>query len=149
MKILFLSVGKKHEANVAGAISDFTERIGHYAPAEWKLIPSGENVESEGKKILGALSERDFVVLLDEQGEEVDSQGLAHFIEKRLNAGTHRLVFIIGGAYGASGEVKERANAVISLSQLTFPHQLVRLILAEQIYRTFTILKGEKYHHAS
>lgn len=148
MKILFLSVGKKHDFAIAESITDFTARVSHYAPVEWKLIP-GDSIEAEGKSILNALDERDHVVLLDEKGKEVDSPGLADLLEKRLNASTHRLVFIIGGAYGVNESVRSRANATIALSKLTFPHMLVRLILAEQVYRAFTILKGEKYHHAS
>jgi 23S rRNA (pseudouridine1915-N3)-methyltransferase len=148
MKILFLSVGKKHDAALAEAITDFTSRISHYAPVEWKLIPSGDSVDTEGKSILNALDERDQVVLLDEKGKELHSSGLAGLLDTRLNASTHRLVFIIGGAYGVNESVRARANAMVALSKLTFPHMLVRLILAEQVYRAFTILKGEKYHHS-
>lgn len=148
MKILFITVGKKHDPAVAEAINDFTVRISHYAPAEWKLIFPGENITAESKSIVSALSERDYVVLLDETGKELTSKELSGFIEKRLNESVHRLVLIIGGAYGVDGEVKARAQATIALSKLTFPHQLVRLVLAEQVYRAFTILKGEKYHHA-
>lgn len=149
MKILFLSVGKKHEPSIAEAINDFTSRVSRYASAEWKLIPSNDSKDKEGDSILKALDQRDFVALLDERGSELSSEGLSEFIDARLNASTHRLVFIIGGAYGVSESVEERANVTLALSKLVFPHQLVRLILAEQVYRAFTILKGEKYHHAS
>lgn len=149
MKLLFLSVGKKHDPVFVEAITDFTGRISHYAPVEWKFISPADNIEREGKTILAAVDERDHVVLLDEKGKEFDSAGLAAFLEKKLNASTHRLVFIIGGAYGVSQSVRERAGDAISLSRLTFPHQLVRLVLAEQIYRALSILKGEKYHHGS
>jgi len=148
MKLLFISVGKKHDPLVAEAIDDFMSRISHHAPVEWKLIPSNESMNKEGESILNAVDERDFVALLDERGKEIDSEGLSKLLDTRLNASTHRLVFIIGGAYGVSESIKARANATIALSKLTFPHQLVRLILAEQVYRAFTILKGEKYHHA-
>lgn len=148
MKILLISVGKKHDTAVAEAIDDFTLRISRYAPVDWKLIPSHESVEVEGQSILNALDERDFVILLDERGKEISSEEFAHIVNARLNASTHRLAFIIGGAYGVSDSIRERANTTVALSQLTFPHQLVRLILAEQVYRAFTILKGEKYHHA-
>lgn len=148
MKILFVSVGKRHDAALADSIADFTARVSRYAPVDWKLIPSDQSSEAEGKAILGALDERDFVVLLDERGKEVSSEELAKLLDTRLSASTRRLVFIIGGAYGASELVKGRANSTIALSRLVFPHQLVRLILAEQVYRAFTILKGEKYHHA-
>jgi len=149
MKLLFLSVGKKHEPALAEMINEFTDRVNRYAPTEWKLIASGSTVETEGVAILAALNERDFVVVLDERGTELDSNGFSQLLEKRLNASTHRLVFVIGGAYGVSAAVSARANSIVSLSKLTFPHQLVRLILAEQVYRGFSILKGEKYHHAS
>lgn len=148
MKILFISVGKKHDPALADSINDFTSRISHYAPIDWKLIASDQSAEAEGKSILNALDERDFIILLDEQGKEIDSEGLSKMLDTRLNASTHRLAFIIGGAYGVSESVKSRANSTIALSKLTFPHQLVRLLLAEQVYRAFTILKGEKYHHA-
>ena len=148
MKLIFLSIGKKHDPTLAEAINDFTSRISRYAPVEWKLISSGESVEKESELILHALDERDFVILLDEKGKEIESEELAKFVNARLNASTHCLVFIIGGAYGVSGSVRERANASIALSKLTFPHQIVRVILAEQVYRAFTILRGEKYHHA-
>jgi 23S rRNA (pseudouridine1915-N3)-methyltransferase len=149
MKLLFLSVGKKHEPALAEMINEFTDRVNRYAPTEWKLIPSGQSVETEGTAILGGLNERDFIVVLDEHGSELDSNSFSQLLEKRLNASTHRLVFVIGGAYGVSAAVSARANSIVSLSKLTFPHQLVRLILAEQVYRGFSILKGEKYHHAS
>ena len=147
MKILFLSVGKKHDPSIAAAIEDFTARVGRYVPVEWRLIPSGQALAEEDERVASALGERDFVALLDERGRELDSPGLAGFIEKRLNESTQRLVFVIGGAYGAGDMVKNRADAVLSLSKLTLPHQLARLLLAEQVYRAFTILKGEKYHH--
>jgi 23S rRNA (pseudouridine1915-N3)-methyltransferase len=148
MKLTFLSVGKKHDPELAGAIMEFTNRISHYAPVEWKIVPAGENASSESKSILSALNETDFVALLDESGKELGSVELSEFLNTRLNASTKRLVFIIGGAFGVDDSVRSRANSIISFSKLTFPHQLMRLILAEQIYRAFTILKGEKYHHS-
>lgn len=153
MKILLLSVGKKHDPALADAIGDFTARIGRYAPVEWKFISPVESgvgsVDAESKSILAALSDsgRDHVVLLDEKGKAMTSPGLAQFLEKRLNEGTHRLVFIIGGAFGVNESVRGRADIVLKISDLVFPHQLVRLILAEQLYRAFTITRGEKYHH--
>lgn len=147
MKILFISVGKKHDAAVAEAINDFTGRIQRYAPVEWKIIPSADNTKSEDALILASVNDRDYVVLLDERGKMMSSTDLAQFLDKRLNESVHRLVFIIGGAYGVGEDVRKRAQMSIGLSQLTFPHQLVRLILAEQVYRAFTILRGEKYHH--
>lgn len=148
MKLLIISVGKKHDPSLAEAVDDFTSRVNHYAPLEWKLVSPDKDAEKEGRAILKSLDDRDQVVLLDERGKEVDSPGLAGLIEKQLNASTHRLVFVIGGAYGVSDEVRKRAHTTIALSRLVFPHQLVRLILIEQIYRAFTILRGEKYHHS-
>ncbi len=150
MKILLITVGRKNNPGFEEEISDFTERLGHYAPVEWKLLPPSNkgDMDIEGKSILKSLDERDHVVLLDEKGKELSSVGLSEFIQKRLNASTHRLIFIIGGAYGVSKEVRASAHTTLALSQLTFPHQLVRLVLIEQIYRAFTILKGEKYNHA-
>lgn len=147
MKILFVTIGRKNNPGLESEISDFTERISHYAPVEWKIIPPS-TIEEEGNLIKKVVTDRDCVVLLDEKGKELDSNGLAKFIEKRLNASTHRLVFIIGGAYGVSQDIRELSQEILAFSKLTFPHQLMRLILAEQIYRAFSILKGERYHHS-
>ena len=146
MKILIITVGRKNNRGLEDEISDFTSRVSHFSDMEWKILPQSD-VEKEGVAIVNALNDRDYTVLLDEKGKAVDSVGLAAFMQKRLNESIPRLVFIIGGAYGVSDNVREVARATMSLSALTFPHQLVRLILIEQIYRAFTILKGEKYHH--
>lgn len=146
MKILIITVGRKNNPGLNEEIADFSGRLSHYADIEWKILPPSDP-EKEGTAMVGAINERDYTVLLDEKGKAVDSPGLAAFIQKRLNEATHRLVFVIGGAYGVSQKVRDVARATISLSGLTFPHQLVRLILAEQIYRAFTIVRGEKYHH--
>jgi 23S rRNA (pseudouridine1915-N3)-methyltransferase len=148
MKILILSTGKSHESFVAEGVQEFTSRIARYAPVEWKLLPTGHDAKEEATSILKALDEKDFVVLLDERGKELSSPELAQFLEKRLNASTQKLVFVIGGAFGVSEEVVTRAHFTWSLSKLVFPHQLVRLILSEQLYRAYTILRGEKYHHS-
>ncbi|MEI6396494.1 MAG: 23S rRNA (pseudouridine(1915)-N(3))-methyltransferase RlmH [Candidatus Taylorbacteria bacterium] len=147
MKILIITVGRKNNPGLGDEISDFTSRVSHFSDMEWKILPQSD-VEKEGAAILNTLNDRDYTVLLDETGKAVDSKGLAAFMQKRLNESTHRLVFIIGGAYGVSTKVREAAHVTLTLSALTFPHQLVRLILIEQIYRAFTILKGEKYHHS-
>jgi 23S rRNA (pseudouridine1915-N3)-methyltransferase len=147
MKIQIISVGKKNDSGISDAINDFTERIGHYAPIEWKIVPSGNSMAEEGKSISPIIDPTDYVILLDEKGKAVSSLGLAQILANRLNASTKKLVFIIGGAFGVSDEVKNLADMSLSFSQLTFPHQIVRLILTEQIYRAFTILRGEKYHH--
>ena len=135
----------------------FTKRITHYYPIEWNIIPMPKNSgklnemdlkKKEGELILGFLQPADYLVLLDETGKQFSSEALASFIQSRANESTQRLTFLIGGAYGVSEAVKKRANHVWSLSQLVFPHQLVRLILAEQVYRACTILRNEKYHHS-
>lgn len=131
MKFLFLSPGDKIKDE---KVIDFTNRISHYFPCEWKT-----KIEYD---------EKDFVILLDEHGKELSSPELAQFIEKRCMDSGKRIVFVIGGAYGVEQSVKDRADFTWSLSKLVFPHELVRLILAEQIYRACTIIKNESYHHA-
>lgn len=147
MKILFISIGKSHDAAIADGIAEFSARIERYAPLEWRLLANGKNEKEEADAILRVIDEKDYVVVLDERGKELSSPELAQVLEKRLNESSKRLVVVIGGAYGIHDSVKERANFTWSLSKLVFPHQIVRLVLAEQIYRAFTILKGEKYHH--
>ena len=157
MKLQFWSIGKAHEAYVKEGVELFTKRISHYYPVEWNIIPIPKNSatlsdsdlkKKEGEVILGALQKDDYLVLLDERGKLVKSEELAGYIQQRANDGTKKMVFLIGGAYGVSDEVTRRANYKWSLSPLVFPHQLVRLILAEQIYRACTINKNEKYHHS-
>jgi 23S rRNA (pseudouridine1915-N3)-methyltransferase len=157
MKMRFMSVGKNHESFVKEGIELFTGRLNHYFHAQWEIIPplkqAGSLSETDMKKkealsMLERLEPTDYVVLLDERGKTFSSEGLAQIIQQRANESTRQLVFLIGGAYGVDATVKQRANLVWSLSPLVFPHQLVRLILAEQIYRACTILKNEKYHHS-
>lgn len=147
MKISIITVGKKHDQELKEAIDDFTNRISHFIPIDWKYISNNESIKKESDDTLSMLDEKDHVVLFDEKGKEFSSVEMSSFLEKTQNASIKQLIFIIGGAFGVDGRVKERANTVISLSRLTFPHQLVRLIVVEQIYRAFTILKGGKYHH--
>lgn len=152
MKISLWSVGKGHESYVKGGIEDFTQRIGRYYPVEWQLIASPKNATSdlkrkEGELILNMLQKEDYLVALDERGKQFSSEGLAAFVQTRANESCKRLVFLVGGAYGLDEAVLKRAGHTWSLSQLVFPHQLVRLILSEQIYRACTILRNEKYHH--
>jgi 23S rRNA (pseudouridine1915-N3)-methyltransferase len=148
MKITIISLGKAHDATLRDAVDDFTTRIGHYMPLEWKIVDDDEKmlkniVDSKS----GLKNNGDYVIALDEKGQLISSAGLADRMQKCLNGSTKRLVFLIGGAYGLTDEMRQKADSVVSLSEMTFPHQLVRLILAEQIYRACTILKGEKYHH--
>ena len=156
MKISFWAIGKNHEPYIRAGVDEFTKRISHYYKASWNIIPVPKNTgmlsEADLKKkeavtILEWLGKDDYLVALDEQGVQFRSDGLAVFIGDRANASVKNLVFLIGGAYGLDDTILQRANQVWSLSLLTFPHQLVRLILAEQVYRACTILRNEKYHH--
>jgi 23S rRNA (pseudouridine1915-N3)-methyltransferase len=156
MKIQLWSVGKGHENYVKEGVEDFTKRISKYYTVEWKILAPAKqttnSVESDIKKneaqtILSALQKDDYVVLLDEKGKEISSPQLANLVEARANASTKNLIFIIGGAFGVDDQIKIRANFTWSLSPLVFPHQLVRLMLAEQVYRACTIIRNEKYHH--
>ena len=134
----------------------FTKRISHYYPVEWHIIPVPKNTamlsemdlkKKEGETILNFLQKDDYLVLLDERGKQMKSEELAKFIETRANESVKKIVFLVGGAFGVSEEVSKRANYKWSLSSLVFPHQLVRLILAEQVYRACSIIRNEKYHH--
>jgi len=156
MKICLWSIGKKNEAYVSRGVEDFTHRISKYYPVEWTLIPMPRYAgmmsemdlkKKEGEMVLDWLKKDDFLVALDEHGKELDSERLADFLQKKSNQGLKNLVFLIGGAFGLDEAVLKRADFRWSLSPLTFPHQLVRLILAEQLYRACTILRNEKYHH--
>ena len=157
MKFQFWSVGKNHEPYVKEGIELFTKRISNYYPVEWNIIPMPKNAASlsetdlkkkEGEIICGLLQKEDYLVILEETGKMQGSEDLANFIQQRANESTRNMVILIGGAYGVSDEVKKRANYTWSLSKLVFPHQLVRLILAEQIYRACSINRNEKYHHS-
>jgi 23S rRNA (pseudouridine1915-N3)-methyltransferase len=156
MKIQFWAVGKNHESYVKQGIEDFTKRISKYYPVEWTLIPVPKNAgmmsemdlkKKEGEMILDWLKKDDYMIALDERGKEMSSAKLSEFVQGRANESIKTLVFVIGGAFGLDEAVLKKANYTWSLSQLTFPHQLVRLILAEQLYRACTIIRNEKYHH--
>jgi 23S rRNA (pseudouridine1915-N3)-methyltransferase len=152
MKIVIIAVGKAHDALFKDAIVVFGSRIERYFSCEWKLIPASKREgdalkKEEGDAILKTVESNDFVVLLDERGKSLSSLDFSQFIDRQMTSGVKRLVFIIGGAFGVSTDVLQRANSTISLSRMVFPHQLVRLILVEQLYRALSIIKGEKYHH--
>lgn len=157
MKIHFWSVGKIHEPYVKEGIEIFTKRISHYFTVEWKFIPlvkyasSLSNIDlkkSETEAILNLLDPKDVLIILDEKGKQLTSEKLAELIQLNANNSVKNLIFLIGGAYGVDEKMIKRANHTWSLSQLVFPHQLVRLILAEQVYRACTIIRNEKYHHS-
>lgn len=147
MKLVILSVGKEKDEISDDIIRHFQTRILRYLPLEWIFIPHDSTKDKEGEKILSYLKKEDYVVLLDEKGKEIKSEGLAELVENRMVDSVRRMIFIIGGAYGVSEAVHERANYTWKLSSLVFPHMLVRVILLEQLYRAMTIIKGEKYHH--
>lgn len=156
MNIQFWSIGKPHEKYIKEGVEEFTNRISRYYKVEWLIIPAPKNAgvlsesdlkKQEGETLLERLKDEDFLVLLDERGKIISSEELASFIQQRANESTKRMVFLIGGAFGVDENVAKRANFTWSLSKLVFPHMLVRLILAEQVYRACTILRNEKYHH--
>ncbi len=155
MKTLLLLVGKTQNKHFIAGINDYAERIGHYMPFEIKVIPELRNTKNlseqqqktqEGELLLKQLQPSDTVVLLDERGTEHRSVEFADWLHKKQNT-ARRLVFIIGGPYGFSEAIYKRANEMVSLSRMTFSHQMVRLVFTEQIYRACTIIKGEPYHH--
>ena len=157
MKIYFWTIGKAHESFVKEGVEMFTKRIANYYSVEWTIIPNlknGGNMEpsilklKEGENLISLISKDDYVVLLDERGKSFTSEAFSKFLEQRAVESTKNLVFIIGGAFGVSEAVMQRANVKWSLSHLVFPHQIVRLLLAEQVYRACSIIKNEKYHHA-
>jgi len=156
MKISLLVIGKTDEAYLQKGLEIFLKRIPHYISFEMKVIPDIKNAKNlseeqqkdkEGELILQQTLPSDEMFLLDENGLEASSVDFARFLEKKILSGIKRLVFVIGGPYGFSGNVYSRAIGKISLSKMTFSHQMVRLIFTEQLYRAFTILKGEPYHH--
>jgi 23S rRNA (pseudouridine1915-N3)-methyltransferase len=155
MKIILLVVGKTSHSWIQEGIATYQDRLAFYAPFELKVIPdtkaqkrNAEDIKRlEGEAIIKQLETGDFVVLLDEKGKQYSSTEFAQQLQKWLNAAPRRLVFVVGGAYGFSRQVQERANNKMSLSRLTFTHQMVRPFFAEQLYRAFTILRGEKYHN--
>ncbi|MBR1569678.1 MAG: 23S rRNA (pseudouridine(1915)-N(3))-methyltransferase RlmH [Bacteroidales bacterium] len=156
MNLSLVTVGKTDVKWVKEGLDLYTSRLKHYVPFTVTEIPELKKVsafsqaqikEKEGELILKQTAPGDILVLLDEKGTQYRSADFAQWIRKQLNQGAKNLVFVIGGAYGFSPAVYERANSLVSLSQMTFSHQMVRTIFAEQLYRAFTILNGEPYHH--
>ena len=156
MTIKLLAIGKTDNKQLQVLIEDYTKRLGHYIKFELEIIPDLKKVkhlseaqqkQKEGKLILSKLSNSDVLILLDEKGKQFDSIAFSSYLQKHMNSGIKRLVFVIGGPYGFSEEVYKKANGKISLSKMTFSHQMVRLFVVEQLYRGFTILRNEPYHH--
>lgn len=155
MKTILILVGKTNDKHLEAGIKEYTQRIGHYMPFELQVIPELKSTRSlsepqqkqmEGEQILQRLQTGDHVVLLDEHGNEFRSIEFARWMERRQQS-VRRLVFIVGGPYGFSPAVRQRADELLSLSRMTFSHQMIRLLFTEQIYRACTIIKGEPYHH--
>lgn len=147
MKVTFCVVGKEQDPVYDEVLAHYKERLMRYAPIEVYSIPHDVTQEKEGERMLSFIKPDDFVVVLDERGKEQKSEHLAEMIENRMVDGVRRMIFIIGGAYGVSPAIIKRAQYVWKLSDLVFPHMLARAILYEQVYRAFTIIQGEKYHH--
>lgn len=156
MKIVLIAVGKTSTEYIAGGIADYFKRVNRYVPAELLVIPDIKGAKAlsedaqkqrEGQAILAALQPGDIVTLLDERGKELTSREFSESINRRMIQGVKRLVFVIGGPYGFSQEVYGRADSKLSLSRMTFTHEMVRLFFAEQLYRAMTIMRGEPYHH--
>jgi len=156
MNIKLIAIGKTDHKNLQALIEEYQKRLSFYIKFELEIIPDIKNVknlseeqqkEKEGELILAKLSPTDFLILLDENGKSYTSIGFANELQKKMNAGIKTLVYVIGGPYGFSETVYQKAQQKISLSEMTFSHQMVRLFFIEQVYRGFTILKNEPYHH--
>lgn len=156
MTIKLLAIGKTDDPAIQKLTREYIKRIGFYNKFELELIPDLKNTKNldvnqqkqkEGELLINQLNASDFVVLLDENGMQYSSEEFAEYVQKRLNSGLKQLIFIIGGPYGFSEDVYKRADSKLSLSKMTFSHQMVRLFFVEQLYRAFTILKNEPYHH--
>ena len=156
MKIRIICVGKTEKGYLPDAIDTYVKRLRHYVNVEMVQIPDmrkagsmdvAERKRQEGELILKQVAPEDCLVLLDENGKILSSKGFAEFLQKRMNSGLRNLVFVVGGAFGFSDEVYQRADTKLSLSKMTFSHQMVRLFFVEQLYRGYSILKGEPYHN--
>lgn len=156
MNIKLIAIGKTDNKNLQALIDEYTKRLGFYIKFDLEVIPDIKNVKNlseseqkvkEGQLILSKLTPTDQLILLDENGKEFNSVGFSDFLQKKMNSGIKTLVFVIGGPYGFSEEVYQKAQGKVALSQMTFSHQMVRLFVIEQIYRGFTILNNEPYHH--
>ena len=156
MKVKLIVIGKTKSKFLLDGENEYQKRLKHYCKFSELIIPDIKNggklskkelKEKEGNLILASIKNSDYVILLDDKGLELSSTDFAEFLNKKMVSSTNELVFVVGGAFGFSESVYKRANTKLSLSKMTFSHQMVRMIFKEQLYRAFTILKGEKYHH--
>ncbi|MBC2846160.1 23S rRNA (pseudouridine(1915)-N(3))-methyltransferase RlmH [Winogradskyella flava] len=156
MNIKLITIGKTDNKNLQSLIEDYTKRLSHYIRFEFDIIPDLKNVknlseaqqkEKEGELILSKTQKSDVLILLDENGKQMDSVAFSSYLQKHMNSGIKTLIFVIGGPYGFSEAVYKRANEKLGMSKMTFSHQMVRLFFIEQLYRAFTILRNEPYHH--
>lgn len=156
MNIKLIAIGKTDDKNLQTLIEDYKKRLGHYIRFEFEIIPDLKKAKhlsevqqktQEGELILSKTEKSDVLILLDENGKQMDSVAFSNYLQKHMNSGIKTLIFVIGGPYGFSDEVYNRANGKLGLSKMTFSHQMVRLFFIEQLYRGFTILRNEPYHH--
>lgn len=156
MTIKLLAIGKTDNKQLQALIDDYQKRLGFYVKFEFEIIPDlkkaknlseDQQKQKEGELILNKLNPTDVLILLDENGKQLDSVAFSNYLQKHMNSGIKQLVFVIGGPYGFSPDVYQKANGKLSLSKMTFSHQMIRLFVIEQLYRGFTILRNEPYHH--
>lgn len=156
MTIKLIAIGKTDNKNLQSLIDDYIKRLGFYIKFSLDIIPDIKNSKNlsedqqkqkEGELILKQLNPTDVLILLDENGKQMNSVGFSAYLQKHMNSGIKQVVFVIGGPYGFSEDIYNKANGKIALSKMTFSHQMIRLFFIEQLYRGFTILKNEPYHH--
>lgn len=157
MKIKLIAIGKTDSKDLQPLIEEYSKRLSFYVSFNFEIIPDIKNAKNlskkqqkiaEGNELLKRIEKSDTIIILDEKGKTFSSVEFSVFLQKKMNSGLKNLIFMIGGPYGFSEEIYQRANAKISLSTMTFSHQMVRLFFIEQLYRGFTILKNEPYHHS-
>lgn len=156
MKLILMCMGRTRDEAIAGATARYASRIPHYMPFELRCLPDVKTSKAtteqrqkddEGRAFLSAIAPGDYVVLLDERGRQLSSREFATLVQRKSTELQRNLIFIVGGPYGFSREMYDRADMMLSLSAMTFPHELVRLFFVEQLYRAMTIMRGEPYHH--
>jgi 23S rRNA (pseudouridine1915-N3)-methyltransferase len=156
MTIKLIAIGKTDNKQLIQLIDNYIKRLSHYIKFSLEIIPDLKNTKNlsetqqkqkEGELILSKINTSDVIILLDENGKQFDSVKFASYLQKHMNSGIKQLVFVIGGPYGFSEDIYQKSNGKVSLSKMTFSHQMIRLFFIEQLYRGFTILKNEPYHH--